>query len=300
MASKKRKHHPKSEQEWIAEASIRSHEDFERWKAEHLAAEQREHERKLERFKQRIMDEIQVILAHGDKITRDQLQELISKQIERMPWESPLTSRAEASLAEIYRFKPDDQLRARRFWRRSLISISGLLLLTAAHYKNPEVAYSAIGAIKETFQVDQTAAEIYVEKIHQDRHSAVYTPARTVDSKASYVDDVLFTRDFHQWAFDAAMQKRWITQLHEFLIQDLGVSDRAIVSIIPKEKALLQKLFQVAESIPAHDPEPSVKRMRELEAEFLDEITRDLGRPANVADFLQFRRTFNKRFTEEP
>lgn len=122
----------------------------------------------------------------------------------------------------------------------------------------------------------------YAEEVIQKRQQeAVFAPEQTDAYRDSYVDNVIYLRNYTDIKLDSASQERWALELNNFFFTELKLSEDKMVKFVGLETALVKRLIQLRASIDAKYLDEGLDRMRTLEDEELVKIKELLQSPKN-------------------
>ncbi len=124
-------------------------------------------------------------------------------------------------------------------------------------------------AVNRVFEFDKEANDR--EMMKQMAKKAVvsrYHPPQTVEFKDSYVDNVLFTKDYAAKKFDKKFNDQFVIDVNEFMIYKLDLKDTSIIRFIGAEAKLIKTLQEIAREIDPEKPNIKINEMREAEKAF--------------------------------
>ncbi|MGE3680696.1 MAG: FHA domain-containing protein [Bdellovibrionales bacterium] len=127
------------------------------------------------------------------------------------------------------------------------------------------------------------------------RPSNVYQPAQTSSYKTSYTDNTLYTLGFLESEMKPDFRKGWLAELNRTAQKDWKLKGPTVTAIATQEMALLRDLQKLQSAIRANDVREGIKRMRQREDRFEQDLERLLGNKALLAKFLRLKRDFYSR-----
>lgn len=88
-----------------------------------------------------------------------------------------------------------------------------------------------------------SASERYVTQQKtewKEKHTSA--PEQTIGYKKTYVDNIIFTKDFKKVMDNEEFQNAWILSVHDFMIKELELSEDVAISFISSEGTLIKDL----------------------------------------------------------
>jgi hypothetical protein len=123
----------------------------------------------------------------------------------------------------------------------------------------------------------------------------VFAPPQNKIFKKTYTDNVLFTLNYAEAEMNMDFRSQWIKDLNRVGKRDWKMDSRILGGIATNELVLIQDLNRMRNAVgPASDSD-RVGRMRQREAQFVKELTRQLGKKASLEKFMNLKRAFYNR-----
>jgi hypothetical protein len=130
---------------------------------------------------------------------------------------------------------------------------------------------------------------------HQQVAKKVFAPPQNKIFKKTYTDNVLFTLNYAEAEMNMDFRSQWIKDLNRVGKRDWKMDSRTLGGIATNELVLIQDLNRMRNAVgPASDSD-RVGRMRQREAQFVKELTRQLGKKASLEKFMNLKRAFYNR-----
>lgn len=222
---------------------------------------------------------------------RDQISTEIQDVVKRILNDEALSDQED--LKKIMHFSPKSDWKARRFWRRmgyaGAIAASVLVFFTIVPLVFPEWS----SKVMDLASSEKSSQERYLDEIRKQRESRPrYEPPQTDEYKNSYVENVLYTRDFVKIKTDKGFQERWIADLNKFFLDKLRLSESVIVNFISRENTLLKDLQMVQQSLQPATAEEGIKRMNDIEAIAIEDMKKILGGNLKIKKYREFAASY--------
>src|SRR5262249_20296947 len=122
-----------------------------------------------------------------------------------------------------------------------------------------------------------------------------FNPQLTDDYKATYSDNVLYTRDYVNFKTNQDNQGNWIKDLNKFFMEELGLNKNAIVKFISIESNLVSQLADLRTKVNIENEKDDIKKMTDLEQETMPEILSVVKSEKNYSKFRKFERDYFAR-----
>jgi hypothetical protein len=123
----------------------------------------------------------------------------------------------------------------------------------------------------------------------------VFAPPQNKVFKKTYTDNVLFTLNYAEAEMNMDFRSLWVKDLNRVGKRDWKMDARTLGGIATNELVLIQDLNRMRNAVgPASDSD-RVGRMRQREAQFVKELTRQLGKKASLEKFMNLKRNFYNR-----
>ncbi|MBK7842229.1 MAG: FHA domain-containing protein [Bdellovibrionales bacterium] len=222
---------------------------------------------------------------------RDQISTEIQDVVKRILNDEALNDQED--LKKIMFFTSKSGWKARRFWRRmgyaGAVAASVIIFFTVFPLVFPQWSSKVVDLASS----DKSIQERYVDEIRKQRENRPrYEPPQTDDFKNSYVENVLYTRDFVKIKTDKGFQERWISDLNKFFLDKLRLNESVIVNFISRENTLLKDLQMVQQSLQPATAEEGIKRMNDIEAIAIEDMKKILGGNLKIKKYKEFAASY--------
>lgn len=112
--------------------------------------------------------------------------------------------------------------------------------------------------------------------------------------KSSYVKNILFTTNYSTVVMKNSYQEEWIQALNKLFVDELRLSDEAVISFVPTENEMLEALIALSNEI---ESEPGLLadrliEMSDVESEYTAKLEFILQNPENIKKFENLRKSF--------
>lgn len=122
-----------------------------------------------------------------------------------------------------------------------------------------------------------------------------FAPSQDKVFKRTYTDNVLYTLYYAEAELNMDFRAMWIKDLNKVGKGQWKMDARTLGSIATNELVMIQDLNRMRNAIgPASDSD-RVGQMRTREAQFVKELTRQLGKKASLEKFMNLKRAFYNR-----
>ena len=188
--------------------------------------------------------------------------------------------------------------KVKMYWLKVGLSIVIPIFLLSLHLIAPNF-FPAIGrSMVSLLTTEESASDIFIKQMLEARkNKPKYLPPLSAYYKPTYTDNILFTESFIDTVTSPVFQKEWVIQLNKFIINDLSLSENAIVSFIAKETRLIYELFELRTRIKPENAQRDIEKMKRLELQYEADLINILGgKKDNYRKFAQFRQDFYIKF----
>lgn len=226
----------------------------------------------------------------------DDLSDVLHKDIRDVVF-ATLGGREDAINGEVKKllhYDPEIKKRHKKFWIKvAVISFASLFFVSIIAFF-PEIPQGLVNNIKESFTKTPKGGDILFEKIKEQRKiENTYNPVQTDDYKDSYVDNIIFTTKYAEKISEQNYQNKWIVELNNLLVGELGLPDGVLIEFVGIENSLIRDLLEIrAKIIPARE-NVLIEEMRNLERNALVKMKRLLVTDANYLKFVEFKKDFH-------
>jgi hypothetical protein len=177
------------------------------------------------------------------------------------------------------------QMRRKKILLRStyIILVCGLVVAISI------AAYRRISTAKDR----PDAGGVYAEKILNSRKTErMYSGQQTSSFKKTYVENVLFTKNYAAKELDRKYQDRWIVALNHFIVHKLDVTDKILVKIVPMEASLIRRLDKIAIKMTPATEKEYRSEMNKIERDVTADMRDLLGSDKKFREFKRFKKEF--------
>lgn len=162
------------------------------------------------------------------------------------------------------------------------------------------VRTSLINGTQNLLKQQQSASEIYVNQQKTEwKEKNTYNPEQSTGYKQTYVDNMVFTKDFEKVMENEEFQNDWILKVHEFITTQLELSEDIAINFISAEGTLIKELAQARSELHPSYLDKGMKKMRDLETTHLGWLNEKIPDPAKKAKFDTFRKDYYNNFYKD-
>jgi hypothetical protein len=152
--------------------------------------------------------------------------------------------------------------------------VIGLLMLFGG-----QKGYEMVMADKNPMK---TAAEERSRQMREDLERRRFNPPQDDQWRDSYVDLVIYTRDFAQQYQSEEFQKQWLKVASSYFVNKWRVQEEKTVQVISALHTLVGTLVERKQAIHPDYVKDGLKKMNELEAETMTRVKDLLGSEVRV------------------
>lgn len=176
--------------------------------------------------------------------------------------------------------------------------LPGLVVLVFA--VSNSLRSSVTRTIASAFDPEQSNQQEYFKKILEERsRKPRYEPVVDDNFRATYSENLVYLRSYLSLQSDEDYRRAWVIALHDFLIKELGLDEKAVVKFSTQEGFMLTQLLPMRRGINPAFAEAGIKRMKELEFE-MDRDLRDVVQTEKRYNKLrEFEEKFYRRYLDE-
>lgn len=157
-----------------------------------------------------------------------------------------------------------------------------------------------VNVTKNLLKQQQDASEVYVNKQKTEwKEKHTYNPEQTVGFKSTYVENVIFTKDFEKVMDNEEFQNDWILKVHDFMVKDLELSEDVAINFISSEGTLIKELVTARKDLHPQFLEAGMKKMTDLEKTHLGWLAEKISEPEKMTRFKNFQKEYFDRFYDE-
>lgn len=157
-----------------------------------------------------------------------------------------------------------------------------------------------INSTKNLLKQNHDSAEMYVTQQKSEwKEKNTYNPEMTSGYKQTYVDNVIYTKDFVAVMENEAFQNDWILKVHDFITSELELSEDVAINFISSEGTLIKELSEARQELNPAYLEKGLKKMRDLESTHLGWLNEKVTDASKKAKFDNFRKDYYNNFYSE-
>lgn len=119
-----------------------------------------------------------------------------------------------------------------------------------------------------------------------------FNPTQTYELKSTYVDAVIYTKDFDKIYLDSNFQAKWTKGLANYLFNSWRIEEDKSFQIISSINALVKLLAERREAIHPDFVKEGIAKMADLETESLAKVKDILGTEVKFEAFKKFEKKF--------
>lgn len=180
------------------------------------------------------------------------------------------------------------------YWRRTFLhSGAKLLALSSVLLAGGIASWKFLSR-----EQNLSAASNYVTEEMKKRQKLAFEPELDRSYKSSYTDNVLYTSRYLEYERHKELRNRWIVTLNRHAIDKVEVHNEAIVKLLAKEATLLKQLEKIRLEIDGRDPEPEIRKMRELEEKYRQQFVSIMGSEEKYIAFAKFKSQYFEKILQ--
>jgi hypothetical protein len=158
---------------------------------------------------------------------------------------------------------------------------------------SPYISKSFKEKAQQVAESNTKATKERVAKFEEEREKlTAFVPVQINEYLETYTDRVLYTPDYVKNELSSEYREEWFLNLDTFFVEELILSDEAIVTFISKETNLIKDLQTLREGINAQFIEKGVERMQNIEKKFLADVKMLLKNEEKFARFDKFKKDY--------
>ena len=145
--------------------------------------------------------------------------------------------------------------------------------------------------------LQQNNSTYMADKINQAREKSNFVHLeQSSNYKSNYTDNVLYTSLFAELKLNKEVEQQWILKLNHFFLQELSLSDEAIVDYVRLESAMVTDLLEQKKMLFPKKMQEQIALMRQTEASYEEKLISLLGNEANLSKLKKFEADFLKSY----
>jgi pSer/pThr/pTyr-binding forkhead associated (FHA) protein len=145
---------------------------------------------------------------------------------------------------------------------------------------------------------DQDATERRLAKIAEEREKSFYRPEQNSTWRESYTDNLIYLKGYAELKSDSKLSEKWTLEVNQFLMNELKLSERAVVQLMPIESELIRELTKVSRNLKTETLPTQLERMKNLEKVMVDRLGLAMGGEFNYPKFRALEERFYRRNVE--
>jgi predicted component of type VI protein secretion system len=149
------------------------------------------------------------------------------------------------------------------------------------------IVWAASVQIVERTNVDpmKAMAEENARRVQEDMEKRKFNPPQDEEWRDSYVDSVIYTKNFVEQYRSEAFQKHWVKTASTYFLKKWKVQEESTVATISKISTLIGTLAERKAAIHPDFVKSGLKKMTELETATLAEVKELLGSEVRIEAF---------------
>jgi hypothetical protein len=138
----------------------------------------------------------------------------------------------------------------------------------------------------------------YIEGLITKRTAeSVYAPTQTTDWRESYTGNVLYYRNYFEVMTDSVFQDQWVLRLNNLeMLRSMHLNEDDIVQFIGKERALINQLGALRQTLDAKYLDQGLEKMNQAEVQAVQEMRQVLKTEENWSTVRQIEKDFVTQF----
>ncbi len=198
---------------------------------------------------------------------------------------------------EMYALLDDQVLKQQQktinYWRYTVPGV--LMSLVLVYFAVPFFKEKIKDESRKVASISKQETENRIRQMDSDAKKALFeffNPKKSNEFKSTYTDRVLYTDKYAKVSLDKDYREDWILDLQTFFVDDLELSENALVPFISQEANMIRELVAQSKKINGKFIDQGISKMREIEDEFLVKLK------VNLRDERDFRKimAFQKKF----
>ena len=230
-----------------------------------------------------------------NKVLDDNFIESYTKEIKDLVRDTLLdkVSPDSEKLQQILKTAEDAKTKEKRYWRRLMIGGASAFALIVILVIFPDLISKPKGMVVSAFtEKKNDDADVFLQKVQEARKKIEVNLPTTIEFKASYTENVLYTTDYISKQQSKDYQDKWILDLNDFFIKELDVKDTTIIKFVSLEVALIRDLMDLRKKMEPQTIESIKDQMFEKEAEFKQKLSVLFENPDKVSQYYAYTERF--------
>jgi pSer/pThr/pTyr-binding forkhead associated (FHA) protein len=196
----------------------------------------------------------------------------------------------------------DDQVKKQQqktinYWRYTVPG--AIASLAAIYFLGPVFKEKFKDHSRKVASVSKQESKDRIKRIEEQSKADLFeffNPKQTDEFKDTYTDRVLYTKNYAELSLQKDYREDWILELQNFFVDDLNLSENALVPFISQEANMIRELIAQSKKINGKFVDQGIARMRTIEDDFLVKLKSNLKSDKDYKKIIEFqKRFFNKR-----
>jgi hypothetical protein len=187
--------------------------------------------------------------------------------------------------------------KAARYWKKMGIAAAVGAVVLGGKIIVPELYSSAWNTVAKVLEVKDHTDEQVRRALRERQLAMTFVTEQDRRFRDSYTDNVLYTEAFIEMKEDVETQKQWTLELNRFFQEELGLTEKAIVSFGSAEGRMFRELLDTRKNLTPNTAPGGIAKMREIESGYVQEIKGVLRTDGNWSKFLAYHREFYQKYT---
>jgi len=196
----------------------------------------------------------------------------------------------EDEIKGLMNFDPSKKDRVKKYWKRTAMTLAiGAVALYLSPYFFGFVKEQAVVIVENN---DAQSKQIIKDIEEKRKVERTFVPVKKDEYFDSYTQRVVYTTDYVENELKGSYREDWFLNLDTFFVEDLILSDEAIVTFISKETNLIKKLTSIRDDINPKFVDEGITRMQALEDDFISQVKEILKTKAKYKKFVKFKKDY--------
>lgn len=185
------------------------------------------------------------------------------------------------------------QQKSKNYWRYTVPSV--MVSLVVIYFAVPFFTKQIKDKSREVASMTKQEAVERVKKKEEESKEAFFEffdPKRTAEFKDNYTDRVLYTEKYAELVLTKDYREEWILELQNFFVDELELSENALVPFISQEANMIRELIDQSKKINGKFIEQGIAKMRDIEADFIKKLKSHLNKDSDFKKINNFQKKF--------
>lgn len=188
------------------------------------------------------------------------------------------------------------QQKSKNYWR---FTVPGVCMsLIAVYFAVPHFKEAIKDQSRKVASVSKKETQERIKKMDDEAKKELFeffSPKKTSEFKSTYTDRVLYTENFAELSLQKEYREDWILELQTFFVDDLELSENALVPFISQEANMIKELVDQSKRINGKFIEQGIAKMREIEDEFVTKLKSNLRSDKDYKKIMDFQKKHFKK-----